>query len=156
LFRLGGLHSARKKRGKRNFFSSFFHLLLGNWQEELELWGQLLFRIQAIAEVQPANSAVGVQLHSERLDVIRTIRASREVREVELNLVPPFVEPHRHGADERLDSGGRLVVGGAETSADARVIEYLHFEREVLVEVLDDHDEERQLDAEGLVGVGGA
>lgn len=32
---------------------------------------------------------------------------------------------------------------------------HLHFECEVLLHVLDDHDEEGQFDAQGLLGVGG-
>lgn len=37
-----------------------------------------------------------------------TICSPGEVRQIELDLVPTLVQAHRHGADERLYSGGRL------------------------------------------------
>merc|ERR1712232_166396 len=61
--------------------------LLRHWQEELELRRQLLFAVKAVGEVDSANAAVGVQLHTERLNVVRTIGTPREVGEIELNLV---------------------------------------------------------------------
>lgn len=44
-----------------------------------------------------------------------------------------------------------LVVGRTEASAHVLVVENLHLEREVLLEVLDDHHEKRQLDAQSAV-----
>ena len=88
-----------------------------------------------------------MNLYPERFDVVRTVSTTREVRQVELDLVPAFVEAHGHGADEGFDSGGGLVVGGSEPSADVFVVEYLHFEGEILLQVLDDHDEEGEFDA---------
>ena len=46
-----------------------------------------------------------------------------------------------------------LVVGRPETPSDILVIKYLHLEAEILLEILDDHYQERQLDAQGLGGV---
>jgi len=43
-----------------------------------------------------------------------------------------------------------LVDGGSETSPHIFVIQYLYFEAEVLLQVFDDHHQERQLDAQGL------
>ena len=43
-----------------------------------------------------------------------------------------------------------LVVRGSEASSDILVIQDLHFKAEVLLQVLDDHHQERQLDAQGL------
>ena len=90
---------------------------------------------------------------AQGLDVVAAICPASEVTEIELNLVPPLVEPHRHGADEGLNSSGGLVVASPETPADVLVVEYLHFEGEVLFEVFDDHDEEGELDSESLFGV---
>ena len=70
-----------------------------------------------------------------------------------MNLVPAFIKSHGHGANERLDSGGRLIVRGSESSSYALVIEYLHLEGEVLLQVLDDHDQERELNGQGLLWV---
>ena len=39
-----------------------------------------------------------MDLHAQRLDVVCAISSSGEVREVELNLVPAFVQSHGHGA----------------------------------------------------------
>jgi len=126
-------------------------LLLGNWQEQLEFWGQFLLGVQAVGEVQSTNSAICVQRHSERLDVVRAVCTSREVREVELNLIPALIQSHRHRADEWLYARCRLVVGSTEASANALVVKYLHLEREVLFEILDDHHKEGELNSESLV-----
>jgi len=97
-----------------------------------------------------------VDLHSQGFNVVRAVRTASEVAEVELDLIPAFVEAHGHGADEGLDTSRALVVGGAEASAHALVIENGHFEGEVLLQVLDDHDQERELDAKSLLLVGRA
>jgi hypothetical protein len=49
-----------------------------------------------------------------------------------------------------------LVVGGPEAPSHILIIQDLHFECEVLFEILDYHNEERQLNAERLRGVGRA
>jgi hypothetical protein len=92
----------------------------------------------------------------EGLDVVGTVGTAGEVRQVELNLIPALVESHGHGADEGLDAGCALVVGGAEATAHVLVVQDLHLEGEVLLQVLDDHHEEGKLDGEGLLGVDGA
>ena len=46
-----------------------------------------------------------------------------------------------------------MIVGGAESSPHTLVVQYLHFESEVLLQVLDDHDQERKLDGQGLLWV---
>merc|ERR1719421_67920 len=90
-------------------------------QEELELRRKLLLGVQAIREVDAAQTAVRVDLNAKRLDVIRPVRAAREVRQVELDLVPAFVQTHRHRANEWLHTCGRLVVQRAEPAADVLV-----------------------------------
>ena len=92
----------------------------------------------------------------ERLDIVGTIGSSCEIGQVELNLIPALIESHGHCADERLDTSSGLIVGGSESTAHILVIEHLHFEGEVLLQVLDDHDQEGQLDGEGLLRVDGA
>ena len=94
-----------------------------------------------------------MDLHSKGLYVVGSVSSSGEIRQVELNLIPAFIESHGHGTDERLDSGGRLIVGGSESTSDTLVVQDLHFEGEVLLQVLDDHDQEGQLDGKGLLGV---
>mmetsp|Transcript_84092 Transcript_84092/g.228361 ORF Transcript_84092/g.228361 Transcript_84092/m.228361 type:complete len:235 (+) Transcript_84092:81-785(+) len=130
--------------------------LLCHRQEELELRRQLLLAIETVGEVDPANAAIRVELHTERLDVVRAVRAAREVGQVELNLVPAFIQPHRHGADEGFHACGALVIRCAETPAHLFVVQHGDLEREILLQVLDDHHQERQLDAQGLAGVCGA
>ena len=93
-----------------------------------------------------------MQLHPQGLNVIGPVGPPREITEVELYLVPALVQSHGHSADERLHPGGALVVGRAESPPDVFVVEDLHLEGEVLLEVLDNHDEKRKLDAQGLVG----
>ena len=120
--------------------------LAGDGQEEFELWGKLIFGVKSIREVNSSDSAVGMDLYSEGLNVVGTVSSPGEIRQVKLNLVPAFIESHGHGADEGLDSGGGLIVGGSESTSNTLVVKYLHFEGEVLLEVLDDHDQEGKLD----------
>ena len=71
----------------------------------------------------------------QSFNVVGTVGTAGEVRQVELNLIPAFVETHGHGADERLYAGGALVVRSAETAANVLVIENLDFEGEVLLKL---------------------
>jgi len=130
--------------------------LAGDGQEELELGWQLVLRVQPVGEVDSTDTAVGVDLNSEGLNVVGTVGSTSEIGQVELDLVPALVESHGHGADEGLDTRGGLVVGGSESATHVLVIEDLHLESEVLLQVLDDHDEEGKLDGKGLLGVTGA
>ena len=68
-------------------------------------------------------------------DVVGTVGTSCEIGQVELNLIPALIESHRHGADEGLDTGGALVVGGTETPADVLVIEDLDLEGEIFLQL---------------------
>ncbi len=146
-------------------------------QKELKLGRQLVFAIQAVGEVDAPHSAVGMNLHPQSLYVVRAVSATGEIREIELDLIPALVQPHGHRADERLHAcrglreagaserramseGARakayLIVRCSETTTNIFIVQNLNFESEVLLQVLDDHDEERQLDAERLLGVGRA
>lgn len=64
-------------------------------------------------------------LNSQSLNVIRPVSPAREVREVELDLVPAIVQPHGHGADEGLHSCCALVVTRPEAPPYVLVIEHL-------------------------------
>ena len=68
-----------------------------------------------------------------------TVGTPGEFCQVELNLVPAVIQPHRHCADEILDPGGRLVVAGSKTAAHVLVIQNCDFECEVSLHVLDLH-----------------
>ena len=94
-----------------------------------------------------------MDLDSEGLYVVGTVSSTGEIGQVELNLIPSLIESHGHCANEWLYPGGRLIIGSSESSSDTLVIEYLYLESEVLLQVLDDHDEERQLDSKGLLWI---
>lgn len=64
-------------------------------------------------------------LHSQGLDVVGAVRTTREVGQVELDLVPAVVQPHGHGADEGLHPSRALVVAGPETPTDVLIIQHL-------------------------------
>ena len=119
----------------------------GNWQEKFELWRKLILSVKSVGEIDSSNSAVGVDLNSKSLYVVGTIGPSGEIGQVELNLIPALIKSHWHCANEWLDSGGGLIVGGSESTSNALVIEDLHLKGEVLLQVLDDHDQERKLDS---------
>ena len=127
--------------------------LTSDWQEKFELWWKLILGVKSIREVDSSNSAVGVDLNSESFYIVCTVSSSCEIRQVELNLVPALIQSHWHGTDEWLDSGGRLIVGGSESSSDTLVIQNLNFEGEVFLKVLDDHDQERKLDGKSFLWV---
>ena len=129
------------------------NLLLGNWKEQLELAGKLLLRIQAVAEIQSANAAVGVQLDAEGLNVVCPVGAAGKIAEVKLNLVPALIKSHWHRADKRLHARGRLVVRCTEAPAHTLVVQNGYLKCEVFLQVLDDHYEEGQLDAKSLLRV---
>ena len=78
-----------------------------------------------------------MNLDSEGFDVVSSVGTTGEIGQIELNLVPAFIESHGHGTNERLDTGGGLIVGGAESSADVLIIEHLDFEGEVFFELTD-------------------
>ena len=82
--------------------------LLLDGEVELELGGELLLAVEPVGEVDAADAAVGVDLDPQRLHVVGAVRAPGEVRQVELDLVPALVQPHRHRADKRLHPGGGL------------------------------------------------
>mmetsp|Transcript_16986 Transcript_16986/g.47431 ORF Transcript_16986/g.47431 Transcript_16986/m.47431 type:complete len:231 (-) Transcript_16986:199-891(-) len=97
-----------------------------------------------------------MNLHPKSFDVVCTVCPSGEVGKVELDLVPALVQPHGHRANEGLHTGGRLVVGCAEPAAHVLVVQNLYLKSEVFLQVLNDHDQERQFDAQGLAGIRGA
>ena len=120
---------------------------------QLELCRQLLLAVQPVRKVNSPDPTVCVDLNPQRLHVVGPIGPSGEVGQVELDLIPAFVQPHRHRADERLHSGGGLVVTCSESSPDILIIEDLHLECEIFLHVLHYHDEVGQLDAQGLLRV---
>ncbi len=76
-----------------------------------------------------------MNLDSKRLDIIGSVGSSREVREVELDLVPALIESHGHRTDEWLYACSGLVVTGSEPPANVLVVKNLHFEREVFLQL---------------------
>ena len=137
-------------------FRSLSLRLSSNWQEEFELWWKLIFGIKSIREIDSSNSAVSVNLNTKGLYVVGTVGSPGEIRQVELNLIPSLIESHGHCTDERLNSRRGLIVGCSESSSHTLIIQYLHLEREVLLQVLDDHNQERQFDRKGLLWVEGS
>ena len=105
---------------------------------------------------QLSNTKALIRHLPEGLNIVGTVSSSGEIRQVELDLIPALIESHGHCADERLDTSGRLIVGSSESTTHVLVIEYLDLEGEVLLQVLDDHDQEGKLDGEGLLLVNGA
>jgi hypothetical protein len=117
----------------------FFDLFL-TWDEKLELQRKILFGVQSIAKVYSSDSAVGMDGQSQGLDVVASVGSSCKIGKIELDLVPSFIEFHGHGADEGLDFGVRLVVGGSESPFDSFVVQDLDLEAELFFEIFDYHD----------------
>ena len=96
-------------------------LLLGDGQEQLELGGKLFLGVEAVGEVNAADAAVRVDLHPQRLDIVRAVRAAREVAQVKLDLVPALIAVgrrchHNSGALQEfantVDKRGKVVTAG--------------------------------------------
>lgn len=68
-----------------------FGLGLLDRQEQLELGRQLVLGVQPVGEVNPPYPAVGMDLHTERLDVVCPVRTAGKIGQVELDLVPALV-----------------------------------------------------------------
>mmetsp|Transcript_86266 Transcript_86266/g.230391 ORF Transcript_86266/g.230391 Transcript_86266/m.230391 type:complete len:215 (-) Transcript_86266:59-703(-) len=143
-----------ENEGTKNCAAASFALLVLNGQEQLELSRQLVFGIKAVREVDSSDPAVGMNLDAKSLNVVRAVGTTGEVGKVKLNLVPALVEPHRHGADERLHTSGGLIVGCSEASTNVLVIKNLNFEGEIFLQILDDHNQEGKLNAECFLWIG--
>jgi len=66
-------------------------VLLCDRQEELELRWQLLLRIESVREINSSDSAVRVNLDTNRLNVVGTVGTTGEVGKIELDLVPALI-----------------------------------------------------------------
>ncbi len=110
-------------------------LLLLDGKKEFKLRGKLLFTVQPVRKINSSDSAVGVDGHTQSFNVIASVSPPRKIRKIELDLIPALIEPHGHGADEGLDSSGRLIVGCPKSPADIFVVEDLHLEGEILLEL---------------------
>jgi len=128
--------------------SDLFVLL--NRQKQLEFRGQLVLRIQSIREIDPSDPAVCVDLNAQCLHIIGPVRSSREIRQIELDLIPSVIQPHRHRANERLDPRRGLIIRCSKSSPHSLVVLDLYLERKVLLHVLYDHHQKWQLYAQCL------
>lgn len=109
--------------------------ILLDGKEQLELGRQFVLRVEPIGEVDSSDATIGVNLHAKSLDIIGSICTSGKIAQIELDLIPSFVQPHRHGTNERFDARSRLIIGCAEASLDVLVIQDLHFKCEVLFQL---------------------
>ena len=66
-------------------------MLFLDGEEELELWGQLLLAVQPVGEVYAPDPTIGMDGHSQGLDVVGTVGPAGEVRQIELDLVPAWI-----------------------------------------------------------------
>ena len=135
-----------------------------NRQEELEFWWEFIFRVEPVGKVDSSDATISVNLHSEGFYIVGAICASGKIGQVELNLIPAFVQSHRHSANEWLYSRRRLVVTCSESSSYVLIIQdlrkqknpisfpinfksecstNLYFECEIFFLVLDNHYQER-------------
>src|SRR5436190_156427 len=80
---LYGRLSDRQRNGGRDGWMGGW---VGGWdgpyrnrQEEFEFGRKLLLRIQTIGEINATDATVGMDLHAQRLNVIRTFRIDRSM-----------------------------------------------------------------------------
>lgn len=65
-------------------------------------------------------------LNPDGFDVVGAICSAREVRQVELDLVPSVIESHWHRTDERSDPRCALVVTRTKPTLYVLIIQYLY------------------------------
>ena len=62
-------------------------------------------------------------------DIIGPVCSSCEICEIELNLIPSVVQPHRHCANKRFYPCCRLIIGCSEPTSYILIIKYLERQR---------------------------
>lgn len=87
--------------------------------------GELLFGVKSFSEIDSSQSAVGVDLNPQSLDISSTIGSSTEIGEIELDLVPSIVHSHRHCTYERLYPCAGLEIRSSESPFNSFVIQNL-------------------------------
>lgn len=108
-----------------------------------------------VREIDSSNATIGVNLNTDSLHIVCSVRPASKVRQIELNLVPPFVQTHWHGTNEWLDSRRGLIIRRTKSSLHSFVIQNLYLECEILIEILDNHYEKWEFDAQCLLGLCG-
>lgn len=71
------------------------------------------------------SEATLADLYTQCFNVIGSVCSPGKVWQIELDLVPAVVQPHGHGADERLHPRRALIVTRSKTSPDIFVIQDL-------------------------------
>lgn len=127
-----------------HWLSCFLH-----WKVEFELRWEFLFRIKAVGEINPSKAAVCMNLNSQRLNIISTICSSGQIGKIQLNLIPSVIHPQWHGADIWLHSSHGLKIRCSETSSDILIVQYLNLKCEVFLQILNNHNQKRQLYSKG-------
>lgn len=120
-------------------------------QIEFELGWQLLIRVLAVGKVDPSQPAIRIHSYTRCLHVVGSIGAPCEVGKIQIDVIPAGLQFQWHGADEILDSSFRLVVRGSEAPFGLCIVQYLNFECEKSIQILDNQNDVIQLDAEALV-----
>jgi len=103
-----------------------------------------------------------MNLNPGSLHIASSIGPASKVAKVDLNLIPSIIQTQRHGAVEGPDASTALKVAGAEPPPKVFIIQDLHLEGKVALEILDHEDKEWKSDsktgvrANRTVDVGGA
>lgn len=78
-----------------------------------------------IGEINSPDPAVSVDLHPRGLDVIRAVGPTREVTQIELNLIPSAGEPDGHRRAERADARCALEIAHAKPPVHILIVQNL-------------------------------
>lgn len=105
--------------------SNCFRLGFLNGQEQFELGRQFVFGVESIGKVHPPYPAVGMDLNTERFHVVGPVGTAGEIGQVELDLIPSFVQSHGHGADEWLHPRSRLVIASPKAPPHVFIVQDL-------------------------------
>jgi len=116
------MRKRRRGRGRNRVHCFLRFRLILHWKIQFEFGRELVFGVKTIGEVDAANPTVGVDLNSERFDVVGSVGSSCEIGEIELDLIPSVVQSHRHRADERLHASRRLVIRSPETTPHVLIV----------------------------------
>ena len=68
---------------------------------------------------------------SECFNIVGAVGPAGKIRQIELDLVPAFIQSHGHCTYKWLNSSRRLIVRRPESSSNILIIEHLHLEGKV-------------------------
>lgn len=81
--------------------------------------------------------------NTKSFDIVCAVSSFYIVGEIKHDLVPAWIQPHRHRGNVRFDACCDLIIGSTEPAYSVLVIQNLHFKRKISCQVLNEQDDKR-------------